>query len=86
MRAAPVRGGLIANVFYLSAAASPRRLGAARRMGDAAPLWVAVFLFASVAFAYAFWVHADLFLLSTTAAGLALVYGKRPEAGTIRCR
>ena len=74
VRVAPVRGGLIANVVYLAAAAILAGWVLRRRLGDAAPLWVAVFLFASVAFAYAFWVHADLFLLSTTAAGLALVY------------
>jgi hypothetical protein len=44
-------------------------------LGAAAPWWVAAFLFASVSFAYAFWVHADLFLLATTAVGLALAYG-----------
>lgn len=76
VRVAPVRGGLIANVFYLSAAALLAAWALKRRLGDTAPVWVAVFLFASVAFAYAFWVHADLFLLSTTAAGLALVYGR----------
>jgi hypothetical protein len=79
VRVAPVRGGLIANVFYLSAAAALASWALRRRLGDAAPLWVAVFLFASVAFAYAFWVHADLFLLATTAAGLALVYASRSD-------
>jgi hypothetical protein len=74
VRVAPVRGGLIANVFYLAAAAALAAWALRRRLGDAAPLWVAVFLYASVAFGYAFWVHADLFLLATTAAGLALVY------------
>jgi hypothetical protein len=75
VRVAPVRGGLVANVVYLAAAAALAAWALRRRLGDAAPLWVAVFLYASVAFAYAFWVHADLFLLATTAAGLALVYG-----------
>src|SRR5260370_8101673 len=46
-----------------------------RRIGPAAPLWVAVFVFGSVAFAYVFWVHADLFLAAATAAGFAVVYG-----------
>jgi hypothetical protein len=78
VRFAPVRGGLIANALFLALASVlaarslQRRLG---RQGNAtAPLWVAVFLFASVSFAYTFWVHADIFLLATTAAGLALVY------------
>lgn len=75
VRAAPVRGGLIANAVYLAAAAVLAAWALRRRLGAAAPLWVAVFLYASVAFGYAFWVHADLFLLATTAAGLALVYG-----------
>lgn len=74
VRVAPVRGGLIANVVYLAAAALLAAWVLRRRLGDAAPLWVAVFLYASVSFAYAFWVHADLFLLATTAAGLALAY------------
>jgi hypothetical protein len=74
VRVAPVRGGLIANAVYLAAAAVLAGWALRRRLGDSAPLWVAVFLYASVAFGYAFWVHADLFLLATTAAGLALVY------------
>ncbi|HBL25548.1 MAG TPA: hypothetical protein DD490_01800 [Acidobacteria bacterium] len=74
VRVAPVQGGLIANAVYLAAAALLAAWSLRRRMGDAAPLWVAVFLFASVSFGYTFWVHADLFLLATTAAGFALVY------------
>ena len=83
VRVAPVRGGLIANVVYLAAAALLAAWVLRRRLGDAAPLWVAVFLFASVSFAYAFWVHADLFLLATTAAGLALVYFSSSD-GSVR--
>jgi hypothetical protein len=79
VRFAPVRGALIANVLFLAAAAVLAARSLQRRIGDSAPLWVAVFLFASVAFAYAFWVHADLFLLAATAAGLALVYWEKPE-------
>jgi hypothetical protein len=74
VRCAPVRGGLIANALFLALASVLAARSLQRRMGDAAPLWVAVFLFASVSFAYTFWVHADLFLLAATAAGLALVY------------
>ena len=82
VRVAPVRGGLVANAVYLAAAAFLAAWALRRRLGEAAPLWVAVFLYASVAFAYTFWVHADLFLLATTAAGLALVYssGRGPDA------
>ena len=80
VRIAPVRGGLIANVLFLAAAAFLAAWALRERMGSLAPLWVAVFLFGSVAFAYAFWVHADLFLLATTAAGFALVYrGERAQ-------
>lgn len=75
VRIAPVRGGVIANVLFLAVAAGLAAWALREKMGGLAPLWVAVFLFASVAFAYAFWVHADLFLLATTAAGLALVHG-----------
>ena len=80
VRVAPVRGALVANALYLAAAALLAARALRRRIGDAAPLWVAVFLFAAVPFAYAFWVHADLFLLAATAAGLALVYGDPEEA------
>lgn len=80
VRIAPVRGGLIANVLFLAAAAFLAAWALRQRVGSLAPLWVAVFLFGSVAFAYAFWVHADLFLLATTAAGFALVYsGERMQ-------
>jgi hypothetical protein len=80
VRFAPVRGGLIANALFLTVAAVLAARSLQRRLGDTAPLWVAVFLFASVSFAYAFWVHADIFLLAATAAGLALVYWG-PEEG-----
>jgi len=79
VRVAPVRGGLVANALFLALAAILAALSLQRRIGAAAPLWVAVFLFASVSFAYTFWVHADAFLLATTAAGLALVYWGEPE-------
>ncbi|HEX7180523.1 MAG TPA: hypothetical protein VF756_01675 [Thermoanaerobaculia bacterium] len=79
VRAAPVRGGLIANVVFLAAAAVLASFALRGTVGETAPLWVAAFLFASVSFGYAFWVHADLFLLAATAAGLALVYGSIPD-------
>ena len=52
VRLAPVRGGPIANALLLAAAAL-LGLRLAQLWGHA-PLWVAVFLFASVAFAYVF--------------------------------
>ncbi|HXU45505.1 MAG TPA: hypothetical protein VN783_08260, partial [Thermoanaerobaculia bacterium] len=71
-RFAPVRGPLVANALALALAALLAARALRRRIGPAGPLWVAVFVFASVSFAYAFWVHADLFLFSCVAAGYAL--------------
>lgn len=83
VRFAPVRGGPLVNALLLALTALlvARVLG--RRVGPAAPLWTAVFVFASVSFVYVFWVHADLFLLCCTAAGLALAYAGEPRA-TVR--
>ncbi|HVT18174.1 MAG TPA: hypothetical protein VHQ90_18610 [Thermoanaerobaculia bacterium] len=83
VRLAPVRGALVANALLLAAAAllAARTLG--RNLGAVAPLWVAVFLFGSVSFAYVFWVHADLFLLAATAAGFALAYGGEGGGGRL---
>jgi hypothetical protein len=78
VRFAPVNGGLVANALFLAAAAILAAGSLRRRIGNAAPLWVAVALFASVTFGYTFWVHADIFLLATTAAGLALAYWGPP--------
>src|SRR5215203_5053936 len=52
--------------------------------------WIAPFLRlsptrgASVAFAYTFWAHSDLFLMSLSALALALAYGARPEESSLR--
>ncbi len=75
VRVSPGRGPAIANALLLALAAmaSARTLG--RALGAAAPAWVAVFVFGSVAFGNVFWAHADLFLMSLTALGLALVHG-----------
>lgn len=75
VRVAPVRGALVANALLLAGAAFLAARALRTRVGSAAPFYVAVFLFASVAFAYTFWVHVDTLLLATTAAGFALVYG-----------
>jgi hypothetical protein len=74
VRVAPRHGPLVANVVYLAIALVlvARALGPVA--GPAAPLWAAALGFASVAFAYTFWIHADLFLFSLAAAGLALVF------------
>ncbi len=75
VRAAPVRGPLIANALALALASWLAARTLRRRLGAVAPLWVAVFVFASVSFGYAFWVHADLFLFAAVAAGFAVAYG-----------
>ena len=82
-RVAPVRGPVVANALLLAAAALLAARSLRRRIGPAAPLWVAAFLFASVAFAYVFWGDADLFLFAAAAAGFALVYkgDRRHDAG-----
>ncbi len=79
---APVRGPLVANALLLALAAVAAAWALGRQLGPAAPLWVACFLFASVAFGYTFWAHADLFLLACVAIGFSLVYaGDRPPGG-----
>jgi hypothetical protein len=75
VRVAPVRGAVIANALLLALAALLAARSLRHHVGPAAPLWVAAFVFASVTFAYVFWVHADLFLLTTTVAGFAVAYG-----------
>jgi hypothetical protein len=75
LRLSPLRGAAVANAFLLALAAVLSARTLERRIGPAAPLWVAVWIFASVAFAYVFWVHADLFMMSLVAITLALIYG-----------
>jgi len=82
VRAAPVRGPLVANALLLAAAALLAARSLRNRIGPAAPLWMAAFVFASVAFASVFWGDSDLFLMAAVAAGYALVYqGERRYAG-----
>src|SRR3954447_6998473 len=75
LRLSPVRGAAVANALLLALAAVLAARTLERRLGPAAPLWVAACLFASVAFAYVFWAHSDLFLMSLVAIALALAYG-----------
>ena len=75
LRLSPTRGAAVANVLLLALAAGLAARTLERRLGPAAPLWVAVWIFGSVAFAYVFWVHSDLFLMSLAAIALALAYG-----------
>jgi hypothetical protein len=81
-RLAPVHGPLVANALLLALAAVLAARALRRTMGASAPLWTAFAIFGSVAFAYVFWVHSDLFLTSLTAIALALlVDGERRGAG-----
>jgi hypothetical protein len=80
LRVAPKRGPWIANALLLALAAIAAARALSRRLGAAAPLWVAAFVFASVTFAYVFWAHADLFLACLAAVALALAYDREPEA------
>jgi hypothetical protein len=82
VRMAPARGPVVANALLLAAAALLAAGSLRHRIGPAAPIWVTVFVFASVAFAYVFWGDSDLFLMAAVAAGYALVYrGDRRYAG-----
>lgn len=71
VRVMPQRGMQVANALLLAAAALLAAWALKR------PLWVAVFVFASVTFLYVFVATADVFLLAVTAAGLALVYARQ---------
>lgn len=79
---APVRGPVIANALLLAAAALLAARALRGRLGPAAPLWVAAFVYASVTFAYVFWGESDLFVFAAVAAGFALVYGD--DRGSLR--
>jgi len=76
----PVRGPVVANALLLAAAALLAAASLRRRIGPAAPLWVAACVYASVAFAYVFWGESDLFLFPAVAAGFALVYWETRSA------
>lgn len=82
VRLSPLHGPFVANalLFVLAALLAWRALR--RPLGKTAPLWVACYLFCSVAFVYVFWVHADLFMACLVAIALALAWG--PPAATER--
>lgn len=75
VRLSPTRGPFVANALLLAVAAIAAALALRRTVGAAAPSWAALYVFASVAFAYAFWAHLDLFLMCLAALGLSLVFG-----------
>ncbi len=84
LRLSPSRGPAVANALLLALAAVLAARTLERRIGPAAPLWVATWIFASVSFAYVFWAHADLFLMSVSALALALTYGAHPDETRLR--
>lgn len=75
LRLSPTRGASVANALLLAFAAAAASRALARRIGPAAPWWVAAWVFGSVSFAYVVWVHADLFLMCLVALAYSLVYG-----------
>jgi len=82
VRLAPVRGAAIANVLLLALAAVVAARVLEWRLGPVAPLWVAVAVFASVTFTYAFRLGPELFALAAVVCAYALVYrsaGPRAE-------
>ena len=84
VRFSPIRGAAVANALLLALAAVTAGRALQRRtggLGEIAPLWVAAWVFASVTFAYVFWIHSDLFLMCLAAIALALVYGGGPGRG-----
>jgi len=80
VRLAPHQGPFVANALLLVLAALLAWRALHRPLGGAAPLWVACYLFCSVAFVYVFWVHSDLFLACLSAIALALAWGPRAES------
>ncbi len=83
VRLAPRRGAFVANVLILTLSSLLAARALRRWVGDAAPLWIAVFVFASAAFVYAYWAHADLFLMGLTAISLSLAFSD-PEGRPTR--
>lgn len=73
-RLAPTKGPFLANFLALAIAAGLATRTLRQTVGAVAPIWVASCLFASVAFTYTFWAHADLFLLALTASALSLAF------------
>lgn len=75
VRFAPAARGLwLANALFLALACAFAALTLERRLGPTAPLWIAAFAFASVAFAYTFRAGPELFAASLVALAFALAY------------
>ena len=83
VRWAPERGPILANLALLILAALLLECLLLQRVGADGPLVAAFLLFFSVTFGHVFWVHADLFYLVVTAAGLCCLdpwlEGKKPS-------
>jgi hypothetical protein len=75
VRLSPLHGAAVANALLLALAAVLAALTLRSRLGGVAPWYVALFVFASVSFAYVYRLQADLFLLAATVCGFALAYG-----------
>ena len=83
VRLAPARGAFVANVLVLALAALLAARTLRRWIGEWSALWIAVFVFSSAAFVYAFWAQADLFLMALTAISLSLAFSD-PEGRPTR--
>lgn len=78
-RLAPERGPYVANALLLALASLLTAHSLRPRVGEWAPLWSALFVFASASFAQVFWVHPDLFLMCLVAVALALAFDPRAD-------
>lgn len=82
VRLAPLRGLAVANALVLALAALLAAATLERRLGPAAPLWVAAFVFASVACLYTYRATPELFAASLVALAFAVAY--RGEGQPVR--
>jgi len=83
VRLSPRRGALVANVVILALASLLAARTLRRWVGPWSALWIALFVFGSAAFVYAYWAHADLFLMALTAISLSLAFSD-PEGTPTR--
>jgi hypothetical protein len=68
------RGATLTNAIVLAIAALLSAWALVKQGSAWGPLWIAVAVFASVAFGHVYWIHPDLFLMACAAAGLALAH------------
>ncbi len=79
--ASPWRGAPLLNVLLLTAAALLTARHLRLEAADRAPVWVALLLFGSVAFAWVFAARPEVLLLAATVAAFRLVYGSPAAEG-----